>query len=321
MKPFDKGIEIGEYIQSNGIDAAVITYGISRETARRYSRFVRQEAGETSPERFDREQSAIKQLKERFTIQELESIANGRSINPEQQNKPIVNFDGEEYCIAFCTDTHIGSKYFPRHYWESFLTECDKQNVDMIVHAGDLIDGMSNRPDHIYGLTHIGYSAQMDYATELLAMTSIPINIIDGNHDRYGIKSGGLMVVKDVADRLEHVTYLGHDEGDIIINGTIWRLWHGEDGSSYATSYRLQKIIESLTGGEKPAVLLAGHTHKQGYFFDRNIHVISGGALCRQSAWMRSKKLANHSGFHIIRATIADGEIKCFSPTWYPFYN
>lgn len=126
--------------------------------------------------------------------------------------------------------------------------------------------------------------------------------------------------VKDVANRLTNVHFLGHDEGDLILNGTRWRLWHGEDGSNYATSYRLQKIVESFTGGEKPNVLLTGHTHKQGYFFDRNIHVVSGGALCRQSAWMRSKKLANHAGFHIIRATISEGEIKRFSPTWYPFY-
>ena len=321
MQLTDRIRQINEHIADHGIDSAMVLFNISRETARRYSRSAREEKEETEPEKFDREQSAIKQLKERFTIQELENIANGRALNPEQINKPIINFDGEDVIIGYCTDTHIGSKYFHQHYWESFLEECYKQNVSMIMHGGDLIDGMSNRPDHIYSLTHIGYSAQMDYAAEMLAMTDLPINIIDGNHDRYGIKSGGLMVVEDVANRLSHVTYLGHDEGDIVINGTVWRLWHGEDGSSYATSYRLQKIIESFTGGEKPQALFAGHTHKQLYMFDRNVHVVSGGAMCSQSAWMRSKKLANHAGFHIIRATIAENEIKSFSATFYPFYK
>jgi predicted phosphodiesterase len=321
MKNTNRVQECGEYIDAQGIEAAMANYGISRETARRYSRGYREDQGTTNTEKFNRESNVIKQLKDRFTVQELESIANGKAINPDQQNIPVINFDGDDVRIGFCTDTHIGSKYFPKHYWESFLEECYKTNVNMIIHSGDLIEGMSNRPDQIYSLTHVGYSAQMDYAAELLKMTDLPIKIIDGNHDRWGIKSGGVFAVKDIAARLGHVEFIGHDQGIIDINGTTWMPWHGEDSGSFATSYRLQKLIEAFTGGTKPQVILAGHTHKQGYFFERNIHAVTGGALSMQSAWMRGKRLANHDGFHIIRATIADKEIKSFSPTWYPFYN
>lgn len=309
--------EIARLVAEGGVDHAASTLGIKRETVRREMRKVKTEKGGG----FDQQAAVLKQLTARFTPEELRLIASGGRLRPEAGERASYSFDGEEVVVGFCTDTHMGSKYFPEEYWDAFLAECEVQNVDMILHAGDLCEGMSNRPDQVYSLTHIGASAQMDYAEELLGRTSRPVYIIDGNHDRWAIKSGGTMMVKDVARRLPHVHYLGHDEGDVVINGAIWRLWHGEDGSSYATSYRVQQIIGSFTGGEKPAVLLAGHTHKQAYIFERNIHAVSGGALCRQSAWMRSKRLPNHAGFHIIRATIKDGEVRRFSPTWYPFYS
>jgi predicted phosphodiesterase len=314
----ERANEIGKYSEENGIEAAMVKFDLSRESVRRYNRAYKTDGGPVVD--FDNTSDIFRKLSDRYTKEELERIANGRMINPEQEKIPVVNFDGQEVCFGYCTDTHMGSKYFPQHYWESFLEECYKEDVQGILHSGDLIEGMSNRPDQVYGLTHIGFSAQIEYATELLNMTEIPIYCIAGNHCLWGLKNGGLDPVKEIAKSVPHMDYLGHHEGDIEINGTTWRLWHGEDGSSYATSYRVQKVIESFTGGEKPNALFLGHVHKMGYFFDRNIHAVSGGALSRQSSWMRSKRLANHDGFWIIRATIADKEIKRFSPTWYPFY-
>lgn len=266
------------------------------------------------------ELAQFKQFTERFTDEERRTILNGKALNRDQI-QCNVNFDSDEIVIGFCTDTHIGAKHFLQHYWESFLEECDKQNVDMILHGGDLIEGMSNRPDQVYSLSHIGYSAQMDYAEELLSMTSTPIKIIDGNHDRWGVKSGGLYAVKDVAARLPHVEFVGHDMGTVNINGTSWMLHHGEDGGgAYATSYRLQKIVEAYKPGHKPNVLLTGHDHKQCYIFTRNVHAVAGGALCTQSSWMRSTRKENLDGFWILRAGISCGEVKYFEPRWYPFY-
>ena len=262
----------------------------------------------------------LQQISRRYSGEELRAIASGRGINPVQRAHPVLTFEGEEVTIGFATDTHIGSVFFHDYLWLSFLKECERQRVQRILFTGDLIEGMSNRPDQVYSLEDVGFSRQMDHAARLLKMSPIPIDAIDGNHDRWGLKSGGVFAVKDVADRVPNMTFLGHDCADVIINDTKWRLWHGEDGASYATSYRIQKIIESFTGGDKPQVLLCGHTHKQAYIFERNVHAVSGGALSCQSDWMRSKRLANHTGFHIIRATIRDGEIVSFSPTFYPFY-
>ena len=85
-------------------------------------------------------------------------------------------------------------------------------------------------------------------------------------------------------------------------------------------SYRVQKLIESFQGGQKPNILLMGHAHKQGYFFDRNIHAVSGGAMSTQSRWMRSKRMANHSGYHFITMRVDEDGVKEFQLMFRPFY-
>lgn len=303
-------------VEEFGVDAAADELDLTRESVRRY---VRQHRG--SGGTVETDDSLLRKIASRYSTDELKRIANGSGLNTSRTSPKRLSFDGETVKVGFCTDTHIGDESFCDYLWESFIRECEAEQVDMIMHAGDLLEGMSNRPDQIYHLTDIGFSKQMDHATDLLEMTSIPIKIIDGNHDRWGVKSGGILAVRDIANRLDHVDFLGHDTGDVIINGTIWRLWHGEDGSSYATSYRVQKLIEAFTGGDKPHVLLCGHTHKQGYFFERNIHAVSGGALSYQSHWMKSKRLACHTGFWIIEATIRDAQVVKMRPTWYPVYE
>lgn len=132
----------------------------------------------------------------------------------------------------------------------------------------------------------------------------------------------GANIVKDICEKLPNAHYLGMHEGDVTVGNCKIKLWHGEDGSSYSTSYRLQKIVESFSGGEKPAILLCSHTHKQGYFFERNIQVVSLGSMQKQSAWMRYKRLAAHVGFFIIKMSIdREGHVLWFEPRWYPFYK
>ena len=145
--------------------------------------------------------------------------------------------------------------------------------------------------------------------------------MIDGNHDRWFIKSNGAKIVEDICEQIPHATFLGHDEGDIAIGNTTAKLWHGEDGNSYATSYRLQKVVEAMTGGEKPGLLFTGHTHKSLYIFERHVHVYSGGSIQCQSKWMRGKRISAHTGFWIIDAYLNNTGIAKTTSTWYPFYN
>lgn len=90
--------------------------------------------------------------------------------------------------------------------------------------------------------------------------------------------------------------------------------------NSYALSYRLQKVIESLPGGNKPGILLAGHVHKFCYIFERNVHAISCPSMQMQTPWMRGKRLAAHTGFLILDFEVKAGCVCNLSVKYYPFY-
>jgi predicted phosphodiesterase len=313
-----KTLEIINYYLINNEANTLEYFNINIETLNRYKRHYKKICPDNN-EIFKK--GVIGKIIENYTEKELQAIANGGRVLPGQAKAPIINFSGKEIIFAHFTDTHIGSVYFNPEYYEKAIEECKKENVKFICHTGDVVEGMSKREGHIYELTHLGYDKQKEYAIKILNFWKGKYYFIDGNHDRWFIKSNGAIIVKDICEKLKNAKFLGHDEGDISLKGeaTI-KLWHGEDGSSYAISYRIQKIIESLTGGTKPNILLAGHVHKMGYFFERHIHAFSGGALSTQSSWMRRTRKANHTGFWIIKATInKTGVAKC-TGTFYPFY-
>ena len=306
-------VEIVNYSLENGDNATCETYELKQESLARYKREYKKRFGN-----FDR-RKIIDKIASNYSDGELKAIAAG-SMGGLGSRKHIVEREGRHVKFGALTDTHIGSIYFKPELLQEAFDRFEQEGCEFVTHSGDVSEGMSNRPGHIYELDRLGYKQQRDYAVEVLSEWNGKIYMIDGNHDRWFVKSNGAYIVEDIAERLPDAVYLGQDEGEIIINDIIIKLWHGEDSSSYATSYRLQKLIESLSGGTKPHVLLAGHTHKQGYFFDRNIHVVSGGCIQLQSKWMRGKRIAAHTGYWIIDMEITEDGVTRFSPEWFPFF-
>jgi len=174
----------------------------------------------------------------------------------------------------------------------------------------------------VYELSHIGYAAQKEHAIDVLKQwTNTPMYLISGNHDCWFKKSNGADIVSDVCDMIPNATYLGEHEGNINLDGKgSLKLWHGGDGNSYAISYRLQKVIESITGGEKPNVLIAGHTHKSMYLYDRHVHIYSAGSIQKQTPWMRGKRIASHTGFWIIDVWMNNNGVSKTRGQWFPMY-
>jgi predicted phosphodiesterase len=293
-------------------------FGFNRETMARYlrkARLIGLEAHDTN--------KTLRRIKETFTDDELTAIANGGRLMPGVANVPIINFDGKRIRVGHMTDTHIGSKYCARERIFQAFEEFKKEGVDMITHSGDVSEGMNNRPGHIYELSHIGYAEQKKECINVFGQWSdTDVYAISGNHDQWFIKSNGANIIEDIDSALDNFHFIGHDEGDISLSGqATMKLWHGGDGNSYALSYRLQKILESLSGGEKPNILVAGHTHKYVKIFERNVWTISVGTLCRQTPWMRGKRIAAHVGFVIADYWLNKDGVSKMRETWYPFYT
>lgn len=310
--------EISDCVKEYGRDYACEKFNLSKETLRRYIRF----AAQDEKEPIDHDNNIILQrLSEKFSPGELKAFLKDK-IEP-RHGKSNYDFKGELIKFAIISDMHVGSQYINESRITSALDLCEKEGVRLVFFPGDVTEGMSGREGHVYELQHIGYHAQRQAAIDILTpyKDKFDIKMISGNHDLwYAAKANmGALIVKDICEALG-AEYLGEHEAVININGIKIMLWHGEDGSSYALSYRMQKIIESLSGGEKPHILITGHDHKQGYFFTRNIHAVLGGCLQKQTPWMRRKKLAAHEGFWIIEMTISDCEVKRFKPEWIPFY-
>lgn len=266
--------------------------------------------------------SLLKKIGDTYSAQELSAIASGGRIMPGFAKVPVINFNGKHFRIGGITDTHIGSSYFKEERLFQAFEEFDKAHCDFVTHSGDVTEGMSNRPGQIYELDNLGYHAQRQRSVNLLSQWNGKMYLISGNHDRWYLKSNGANIVYDIARELPDGEFLGHDEGDISLNGkATLKLWHGEDAGSYAVSYRLQKVIESLSGGEKPSAMFFGHTHKSTYLFERNIHSYSMGCIQSQSSWMRGKRLSAHVGFWIIDLWVNDKGISKAQGCFHPFYT
>ncbi len=303
---------------SEGSGSAMEQFNLSEETLNRYIR----EARKRGIPMLDKGK-LVSQIMQNYTDKELEAIAKGGRIVPGYGKVPIVSFEGERIRVGAMTDTHLGHvKMPPERIYQAF-DEFKKAKIDFMTHCGDVTEGMSNRPGQVYELSHIGYSLQKNLAVEVFGQwTDTDIYSIDGNHDRWFLKSNGAKIVEDIDAVLPNFHFIGHDEGDISLKGkATLKLWHGEDGNSYALSYRLQKILESLTGGEKPNAMLCGHTHKFVDIFERHVLCTSVGCMQSQTAWMRSKRIAAHPGFAIIDYWVNDKGICKKTSTWHPFYS
>lgn len=302
-----------------GRNKAIEIMGTKEETFDRYLREAKQQH-KVIP---NTKNNLLDKIQEQYSDSELRAIAKGGRIIPGTEKVPIISFDGERVRVGAVTDTHIGHMRFSDKRLFQAFDEFKKEGVDFITHCGDVTEGMSHRAGHIYELSHLGYDAQKSEAVRLFGQwTDTDIYAIDGNHDRWFLKSNGALVVKDIAEQLPNFHFLGHDEGDISLKGkATLKLWHGEDGNSYALSYRLQKILESLSGGEKPSAILCGHTHKYVNIFERMVHTYSVGTLEAQTKWMRGKRIAAHVGFCIIDFWVNDQGISKSTCTWYPFYT
>ena len=193
---------------------------------------------------------------------------------------------------------------------------------------GDITEGMSGREGHIYELSHLGVSNQINYAVEQLSQIGVPIYAITAtnSHDGWSSSKGnqGFEVGPELERRIKNFNFLGYDEADLELdNGLKLKLTHPGDGTAYAVSYKLQKYINALAGGKKPDILLQGHYHKAMYMFYRNIHAFDSGTLCEQTIFMKKKQTPAMLGYWIIEAVVdkKNGGVDKIKPEFVPFYE
>ena len=212
--------------------------------------------------------------------------------------------------IGVVGDNHLASKYARLDVLEAAYDRFKAEKITDVYNAGNLVDGECKFNQ--YELLAHGVTDQALYCLDHYpSRPGITTHFITGScHEgwwmaRDGIDFGRYLAL-EAADRgRKDLHYLGYMEADVKLVGpngnySYMRVLHPKGGTAYAMSYRPQKIIESLQGGEKPAVLLCGHFHKQGDLMIRNVFTVLTGCTQDQTSFMRGQSVEAHVGFAVV---------------------
>lgn len=190
--------------------------------------------------------------------------------------------------LLLISDTHLGSKYDRLDILRYLYDKASKNGVNYVLHSGDLTEGVSGRPQQLYELRECSYTGQRDYVIDKYPKSDIPTYICSGNHDLWWIKKCGSDIVKDICDSREDLHYLGSDCEDLKIGKLRIRLYHGNGGSAYAKSYKIQKYLDSIPPSERPHILQTGHVHNAFFMKQGNTYCFQTSCLQDLTPYGRS---------------------------------
>jgi UDP-2,3-diacylglucosamine pyrophosphatase LpxH/biotin operon repressor len=245
-----------------------------------------------------------------------------------ENNEPsetVVDWKGNRIVrFGIASDTHINSKYTQLTHLHNLYDLFAAEGIKHVYNAGDIDEGEQMRPGHQYECYTQGADEHVaEIVKNYPRRPGITTHFITGNHDASIIKRTGYNIGRAIAKDREDMIYLGQDCAIIHLtpNCTL-ELRHPWDGSSYAISYKPQKMIEAMSGGEKANILVTGHYHKAEYLFYRNVHSILAGTLCAQTPFMRGKSISAHMGGWLVEAEVTEsGTIRRFKPEFVPYYT
>lgn len=241
---------------------------------------------------------------------------------------PVEHFYGAEVRFGVVSDTHIGNKHSLTEQLHEAYAVFKREGITNVYAPGNLLDGEKTYRGQEYEITVMG----ADNVVTNLAQVWPRVNGIttyhvasSSCHEGYYLKSTGILIGKLIEQERPDMVYLGLDEADIVLQDSerrpTLRIIHPGGGTSYADSYRPQKIVESYSGAEKPTILVIGHYHKTGYYDIRDVCVVQAGCLERQTPFMRKLSLRACLGFWIIEAHFSDdGSLRRFRPEFFKYY-
>jgi len=277
------------------------------------------------------EQELLKQIKKQgINEQDLGTvIKNLKSIDPKKYRPKVIDFNDKHLRYGYFADAHMGSSFYRPDVMDDLVHMFKKEGVEFVINVGDTLEGMSNREGHIFELDHVGMSAQMKFfEEEFKKLSAFKVYSIEAQSSHGGWSNNksnqGFNIGEELSMRAPNYEFVGFDEQDLILdNGLKLRLRHPGGGTAYALSYKAQKYIESIGGGNKPDILHTGHFHKYCKLFYRNIHSIDSATLQNQSPFMKKIGTPAHVGYGIVDVYMKkNGKgVERLTDTFFPYYD
>ncbi len=175
------------------------------------------------------------------------------------------------YRIGLVSDTHLSSKYQQLTALHDAYRIFDKKDVDFILHAGDLTDGIDMYRGHTQEIFNHNAEEQRKYAEDVYPKPKkggLKTYVLGGQHDRSFYKDKGYNILEHICEHRDDLVYRGFFTAQFDVKGLPIRLEHPGSGVAYARSYAPQKIVENMMGfintiptAVKPALLVMGHWH------------------------------------------------------------
>ncbi len=277
----------------------------------------------------DTKDSILEKLlnKHNLSQKELEKIlVMSKKEKPKRFATRILDINAPHVKFTVISDLHLGHNQYRPDILEHAIKNSNQQGSEFFLIPGDILEGMSGREGHIYELDHIGATNQMNYGVQQLNQIKQPIFGITATNSHDGWFSSknnmGFEVGPELERKIPNFNFLGYDEANIDLeNGIKIRMTHPGDGTAYAVSYKAQKYLNALPGGNKPDILLQGHYHKAMYMFYRNVHHFDAGCLCDQTIFMKKKQTPAMTGYWIIDAWANDKGVDRIKSEFVPFWE
>jgi hypothetical protein len=205
------------------------------------------------------------------------------------------------FVFGLTSDNHLGSKYERLDVLNDIYDKFERWQVDRVFNCGNWIDGYKvGLNEHDVHIHHM--EGQLRYLVrEYPQRAGIKTYAVTGeDHEGWWARGHGIDIGKRAEQDMRdagrddwvnlgfmeaHVRFVNYNTGKEAIGAFV----HPGGGTAYALSYSVQKIIEALEGGEKPAFAAYGHYHKMWVGNIRNVWVCQVPCTQDQTVFTRNK--------------------------------
>ena len=141
-------------------------------------------------------------------------------------------------------------------------TNCDPDDVDYVIHCGDVVDGVSSFQDQLDNLRYYSFEMQSQYFIENYPEFGVPTIMVSGNHDGWWKNYTDKDIIKYISKNRDDIEYLGGSDGIFKVNDYTMLMMHGHKSN--------QKIFERYQDYDID-LAFRGHSHTHVVKYPDNI--------------------------------------------------